>query len=111
MRMMAIFVFALLADVKAAVAEVRLICDNPSGEYLVIYSPGAEALILNPDSDRTLYPILVDDKSDRSHVVTAATPDDGPTARLHLRPYVKIEFWSGGSVMQTDGCYAVQGPG
>lgn len=90
----------------SAYAETRLICENPRREYLVIYSPGASSLILNPDLDRTLYPILVDDVSDGSHVVTATTPNDGPTARLHLRPYLKMEFWSGGQVVQTDGCYA-----
>lgn len=88
-----------------AYAETRLICENPRREYLVIYSPGASALVLNPDSDRTLYSILVDDLSDGWHVITATTPNGGPTARLHLRPYMKMEFWSGGQVVQTDGCY------
>lgn len=86
-------------------AETRLICENPRREYLVIYSPGAPALILNPDSDTTKYPVLVDDNADGSHVITASTPNAGPTARLHLRPYTKLEFWSGGQVVQTDGCY------
>lgn len=88
-----------------AMADMRLICENSRREYLVIYSPGAEALLLNPESDRTIYPILVDDVADGAHVVTAATPNGGPTARLHLRPYLKLEFWSDGSIMQTDGCY------
>lgn len=89
----------------SAYAETRLICQNPRQEYLVIYSPGASEIVLNPDSDRTLYSILVDDISDGSHVITANTPNGGPTARLHLRPYMKMEFWSGGQVVQTDGCY------
>lgn len=89
----------------SAYAETRLICENSRREYLVVYSPGASALVLNPESDRTLYSILVDDLSDGSHVVTATTPNSGPTARLHLRPYMKMEFWSGGQVVQTDGCY------
>ena len=92
----------------SAFAETRLICENPGREYVVIYSPDASELVLNPDSDRTLYPILVDDVSDGLHVVTATTPNGGPTARLHLRPYLKMEFWSGGEVVQTDGCYALQ---
>lgn len=92
----------------SAYAETRLKCENPRREYLVIYSPGASALVLNPDSDRTLYSILVDDLSDGSHVVTASTPNGGPTVRLHLRPYPKMEFWSDGQVDQTDGCYIPQ---
>lgn len=97
---------ALVFASVSAYAETRLVCENPGREYLVIYSPGASALVLNPDSDHTLYQILVDDVLDGSHVVTAVTPNGGPTARLHLRPYLKMEFWSGGAVVQTDGCYA-----
>lgn len=89
-------------------AETRLICENPRREYLVVYSPGASDLILNPDSGRTTYSILVDDFSDKSHVVTASTSNGGPTARLHLRPYLKMEFWSDGELTQTDGCYTVR---
>lgn len=100
--------FAVIFSTVSAYAETRLICENPRREYLVIYSPGASALVLNPDSDQTLYSILVDDLSDRSHVITANTPNGGPTARLHLRPYVKMEFWSGGQVVQTDGCYTAR---
>ena len=43
----------------------------------------------------------MDDVSDGSHVVTATTPNGGPTVRLLLRPYLKMEFWSGGEVVQT----------
>jgi hypothetical protein len=102
-----VWVAVVAASVPAA-AGTRLICENPRREYLVLYSPGASDLVLNPDSDRTLFPILVDDVSDGSHVVTATTPNGGPTARLHLRPYLKMEYWSGGEVVQTDGCYASQ---
>ena len=93
---------------RAGLAETRLICENPRREYLVIYRPGASELVLNPDSDGTRYPILVDDNTDAQHVVTASTPGDGPTARLHLRPYLKMEFWTGGQLLQTDGCYSAR---
>lgn len=99
-----ILVFAMIIA-PAAFAETRLICENPRREYLVIYEPGATALILNPDSDATQYPILVDDNSDGAHVVTTSTTNEGPTARLHLRPYLKMEYWENGHVFQTDGCY------
>jgi hypothetical protein len=99
---------ATLACGASAAAETRLICENPGREYLVVYESGASDLVLNPDSDRAMYPILVDDVSDARHVVTAATSSEGPTVRLHLRPYQKMEFWSEGEIIQTDGCYAVR---
>tara|TARA_R110002074_G_scaffold329462_1_gene499950 strand:+ start:689 stop:1054 length:366 start_codon:yes stop_codon:yes gene_type:complete len=95
----------LLLTAGYGYADTQLICENPRREYLVIYSPGFAALILNPDSDATEYQVLVDDNADASHVITASTPNAGPTVRLHLRPYVKMEFWSEGQVVQTDGCY------
>lgn len=108
MKCVALALMTVTISSASAHAETRLICENPRREYLVIYSPGASVLTLNPDSDRTIYSILVDDVSDGSHVVTASTPNVGPTARLHLRPYLKMEFWSGGEVVQTDGCYISQ---
>lgn len=98
----------LLGSGIAAAAETRLICKNPGREYSVVYQPGAPALILNLDSTATAYPVLVDDVADGAHVVTATTPNGGPTARLHLRPYQKMEFWSDGQVVQTDGCYVTK---
>lgn len=106
MRLVATAVLALLSSEVSAAGETRLICENPRREYLVVYQPGATDLVLNPNSDEASYPILVDDVSDGAHVVTATTPNGGPTARLHLRPYQKMEFWSEGQVIQTDGCYA-----
>lgn len=88
-----------------ALAETQLICENPIREYQVVYSPGVSELILNPDSDPTSYVILIDEAGEWAHVITAATPNGGPTARLHLRPYLKMEFWSDGELFQTDGCY------
>lgn len=100
-------IFTMIAA-SCGYAETRLICENAVNEYLVIYSPGAPTLILNPDSSATNYPVLVDDNEDRSHIIVASTPNNGPTARLHLRPYTKMEFWSDGHVVQTDGCYVVR---
>jgi len=99
---------ALILSCVAANAETRLICENARSEYLVVYAPGAPDLVLNPDTDRTLYQVLIDDPSDGSHVVIAVTSNGGPTARLHLRPYVKMEFWSDGQMIQTDGCHAAE---
>jgi hypothetical protein len=90
----------------SAAAQTRLICQNSSREYKVLYEPGVSQLILNPDTSATVYPILIDDMTPNSHIVTASTPNGGPTARLHLRPYLKMEFWSDGQVNQTDGCFS-----
>ena len=92
MRLMLTGCMAFLLSGVSAAAETRFICENPRREYLVMYSPGASELVLNPDSEATKYPILVDDVADGSHVVTATTPNSGPTARLHLRPYKKMEL-------------------
>lgn len=86
-------------------ADTRLICENAGREYLALYEAGEAELTLNPDSNATHYTIIIDDNSDKSHIVTAETPNNGPTVRLHLRPYTKIEFWSNGQLFQTDACY------
>lgn len=105
MRFLTISCLVLLAGVTPAAADTRLICQNPGREYLVVYSQGAAALILNPDSESTKLKVLVDDLTDSSHVVTASTSSDEHIVRLHLRPYLKMEFWSEGQITQTDGCY------
>ena len=74
----------------------------------MIYEVGSGFLILNPDSDGTHYAVQMDDNSDARHVVTATTFEGGPMAQFHIRPYQKMEYWSGGQLIQTDGCYATQ---
>lgn len=102
-----IAVVSLLPDTLCA-QELRLTCENPRGEYLVVYQYGSPEIALNPDTLDTRYAVLVDDVNDQSHVVIAQTTPGGPTARLHLRPYLKMEFWSDGQLMQTDGCFAAE---
>lgn len=105
MRVLTMSCLALLAGITPAAADTQLVCQNPGREYLVVYSPGAADLVLDPDSASTKLKILIDDSTDGLHVVTAETSNDGPTVRLHLRPYQKLEFWSEGQIIQTDGCY------
>lgn len=99
-----------LAVVAATVPSLAwsgtaLTCENPGGEHQVTHEPGASNLVLTSPVRDALDPVLVDDQ-DASHVVTASTVEGGPTARLHLRPCLKMEVWSDGQLMQTDGCHA-----
>ncbi len=84
---------------------IGMICQNPGREYYLEYTEGAEAIIVMPDSEATRLKILIDEKKDSSHIVTAETVSGGPIARLHIRPYQKLEYWSDGEIIQTDGCY------
>lgn len=88
--------------------DTSLTCQNPGREYNVIYQEGASELVIDPDSTATKMRILVDEKDDQRHVVTVETVEGGPTGRLHLRPYLKLEYWTDGEIMQTDGCYKVR---
>lgn len=105
---LAFWLIVAMLSAGVSYADTRLICENPRREYLVVYSPGAADIVLNPDSDATRYAVLVDDNADATHVVTAATTGNGPTARLHLRPYLKMEFWADGQLLQTDGCHSIR---
>jgi hypothetical protein len=86
-------------------SSAGFICQNPGREYYLVYEPGAKFLVVDPDSHNTQMKILVDENTDSRHIVTAETVKDGPIARLHLRPYQKLEYWDDGEVVQTDGCY------
>lgn len=105
MKYLAIAIVPSLLGLATAASALTLICENPRREYAVIYEPGEREIIINPDSDNVRYPITVDDNGDATHKVTASTPNGGPTAVLHLRPYLKFEYWSDGQLVQTDGCY------
>ena len=105
----AIFVAAItLLTAVSASAETKLVCENPRREYLVVYERGAAFIILDPDSGETKYKVLVDDRTDDHHVVTAETVEGGPTVQLHLWPYQKMEVWSDGQLFQTYACYEVR---
>ncbi|MEH6523431.1 hypothetical protein [Sulfitobacter sp.] len=102
-----IFPFFILT-VQAApafAADVGMICKNPGREYYLEYSEGTKYIVVMPDSEATKFPVLIDEKTDARHVVTANTVAGGPIVRLHIRPYQKLEFWLDGELDQTDGCY------
>ena len=50
------------------------------------------------------YKILAVEKAPERHVIAGLTVEGGPTFQLHLHPYRKIDFFSGDSLEQTDGC-------
>lgn len=96
--------FAALAfsvTVGMASAEtVNLICENPRREYLVSYDPSLSTVHAND----TLYRVLAVDETPDRLVVVGLTVNDGPTFRLHIRPYKKMELFAGSRLIQTDGC-------
>jgi hypothetical protein len=95
----------LLAFQSTGFAETfSVVCENTRREYLVIYTEGARYISVNPDSENVQYTILAEEKSAERHVVAAQTPSGGPALRLHLRPYLKAQYFVDGELFQTDGC-------
>jgi hypothetical protein len=90
-----------LAEAKT----LQLACENPRREYLVKYQEGAREILLNPDTENSGLRVLAVENTTDKYVVAAQTPNGGPAVRLHLRPYLKIEYWVDGQLFQTDGCY------
>lgn len=104
---MNLFKSSMLALVStASMAEAySLTCSNPRREYNVIYEQGMAAATINPDSEKTLWPVLASILDDRQHVVFVDIGTENMAAIIHLRPYMKIEIFQSGSIIQTDGCH------
>ena len=103
-------VASLLACSSPLAAETEvfsLICQNPRQEYAVEFLSGNDLIQLGSPGSDTTYRVLAEEETVDRHVVVALTTENGPTARLHLRPYQKMEFWTGDQLFQTDGCYGV----
>ncbi len=84
----------------ATADAVTLICENPRREYRVVYDMAFGTVF----ADDTQYRVLaIEDTTDRL-VVVGLTANDGPTFRLHIRPYKKMELFAGNQLFQTDGC-------
>lgn len=99
------FVFATY--IPAASDTFQVICENPRREYVVSITEGNANLKLSAEEGLTLYRILAVENTDARYVVVALTTDNGPTVRFSLRPYMRMEFWSGSELMQTDACRAL----
>lgn len=98
-------ILAIATLAGPATAETyQLICENPRREYLVRFSDGDANIQLNVPDGTTLYRVLAVEETDARHVVVALTMNDGPTVRLSLRAYLRMEYWSGNELFQTDDC-------
>lgn len=92
---------AISVSSGAASAEtISLVCENPRREYLVSYDPALNTV----HADDTLYRVLAVEETPDRLVVVGLTVKDGPTFRLHIRPYKKMELLAGSQLIQTDGC-------
>lgn len=99
----ALLAVATLAG-PATAESYQLICENPRREYQVRFSDGDANIQLDVPEGTTLYRVLAVEETDARHVVVALTMNDGPTVRLSLRPYLRMEYWSGNELFQTDAC-------
>ena len=96
---------ALAGLAGPATAETyQLICESPRREYQVRFSDGDTNIQLDVPEGTTLYRVLAVEETEARHVVVALTMNDGPTVRLSLRPYLRMEYWSGNELFQTDAC-------
>jgi hypothetical protein len=83
---------------------LSMICKNPGREYYLVYEPGADAIIINPDSDNGAWNVLSALFDDTQHVVIVSLGAPGMTAQVHFRPYRKVDIFNEGEIVQTDGC-------
>lgn len=81
-----------------------MVCKNPGREYFLVYEQGDEAAVINPDSDNAEWKVLATLFDDKQHVVVVDLGQPGMTGLVHLRPYRKVEIFSDGGLIQTDGC-------
>ena len=95
------FISSSLAPAYASADIVKLICQNPRREYVVEYNNRLRTLTLDGETN---YKILAVEKTPERYVIAGLTVEGGPTFQLHLRPYRKMDFYSGESLQQTDGC-------
>lgn len=82
-------------------AELRIGCQNPQRPYLVVYDSTARTLIIDPDTEQVAYKVT-------RALLAAAEGEVGYNSGLTFRAdfglYPRIEFYSGGKLVQTDKC-------
>lgn len=89
-----------LCGTQVGATPIEMVCENPHREYILNYDPEFGTVYAN----ETAYHILAVENTAERLVVAGVTVADGPTFRLHIRPYKKLEFFSGNQLTQTDGC-------
>lgn len=105
MRSPALYLPLAMMAAFPASAE-SLICANPGREYNLSYESGKDYVLVNPDSDKTQWPVMATLFDDRQHIVFVTLGAEGMVALVHIRPYQKVEVFSNGSLVQTDGCHS-----
>lgn len=90
-----------LFSVAPAMAEtIEMVCENPGREYVVVFDTDQNTVYAND----TLYQVLAVERTSDRFVVVGVTVNNGPTFRLHLHPYKKMELYVDNQLFQTDGC-------
>jgi hypothetical protein len=89
---------------SSVVRAHELICENPRREYLVTYTDGDRYIEVKADGSTSEYTVLAVEKTDQAFIVAAQTPNDGPSVKMNLRPYLRMEYWVDGQLFQTDAC-------
>lgn len=100
MRLVLALSLSTIAVSDAAAGVISMICQNPRREYVLTYNTDDRSLVLGDTS----YKVLAVERTEDRFIVAGTTVNGGPTFQLHIRPYRKIDFYSDGSLDQTDGC-------
>lgn len=104
MRLSMIGATLIVATCGAASAE-SLVCQNPRREYNLVFEPGADAVVINPDGPTTIWPVLSRVQGDAQQILFVDLGQEGMAGQVHFAPYQKVEFFSKGELVQTDACH------
>ena len=94
----ALVIQAVPGDVVAE--TIGLVCENARREYRVYFDSELNTV----RAESTFYRVLVVEKAEEKLMEVGLTVNDGPTFRLHIRPYKKMEYFSESQLFQTDEC-------
>lgn len=104
-RSVAALLVTLMMAGHAVAADYSLICANPGGEYNIVYSVGDKFAVINPDSSSTQLAVLALLNDDKMRLVILGRARPNSVSVLHLRPYLKIDIYDDGELVQTDACF------
>lgn len=86
-----------------AAETLKLICENPRREYLVVFDTKSRTFLINPDSDRTYYKVKSVSQSEDGLVVKGNTVKQGPDFEAFFGDGASITFLMP-DPFQTDFC-------